>query len=47
MTSASVRLFRVQANTADAAGELVRSALSSGPNPMPEHSAVLLAHGCK
>ncbi len=30
-----------------AAAHVKRSALSSGPNPMPEHSAVLLAHGCK
>ncbi|MGA7495183.1 MAG: hypothetical protein WBX00_00475 [Isosphaeraceae bacterium] len=26
---------------------LVGSTLSSGPNPLPGHSAVLFAHGCK
>jgi hypothetical protein len=47
MTSAPVRLFHVQANTSAAAGEHLRSALSSGPNSVSEHSGALLSHGCK
>ena len=47
MTATSARLFRIQAHATAAAGELVGSALVNGPNPMLEHSAVLLTLGCK
>ena len=47
MTATSARLFRIQAHATAAAGELVGLALVNGPNPMLEHSAVLLTLGCK